>query len=147
MFGMDQLGSQNKRNVMNKFLKPAIIIILGTLVGCVQPQHRLDFDLNRKALLSCDENIKIKHLRIMEKDGEGIGYEILLEQGEMGSNIIYLDTENAGYYCNSDYPLKFYPGKEYIVSSILSHSSLEMSLFTNNEGKIVSVTNPMGCIR
>ena len=93
-----------------KILKifPLVVIILFNL-RCVPSQHRLDFDLSRNALVSCDQKLPIKHLRIRERDGEGHGYEILLKKNYKGSNFVYLESENEGYYCNSKYPLKFKP--------------------------------------
>lgn len=83
----------------------------------------------------------------MEIDGEGIGYEILLEKDAKGSNIVFFDRENEGYYCNNEYPLKFKPNKEYIISSVSLDSGLEMNVFTDSEGKIDSVANPLGCLK
>jgi hypothetical protein len=113
---------------------------------CVPPQHRLDFDLTRNALVSCDERLKIKHITIDEKDG-GNHFIIDLELNSKGSSIVYLDRENEGYYCNNKYPLKFKPNKEYMISSVSGDSGLEMSVFTNSEGKIDSVINRLGCLR
>ena len=130
-----------------KYLKTLAAVALFFLPGCVPPQNRLDFVLGRNALVSCNERLKIRHVRIMEKDGEGIGYEILLEKGAEGSNTIYLDRENKGYYCNNKYPLQFKPNTEYTISSISLDSSLEMRVFTDREGKIDSVANPLGCLK
>ncbi|GEM_PF-4321158 len=132
---------------MGNLKRSLLLVALFFMVRCVPPQHRLDFDLTRNALVSCDERLKIRHLRIMEIDGEGIGYEILLEKDAKGSNIVFFDRENEGYYCNNEYPLKFKPNKEYIISSVSLDSGLEMNVFTDSEGKIDSVANPLGCLK
>jgi hypothetical protein len=133
--------------IMRNLTTSILLTALFYMSRCVPPQHRLDFDLNQNALVSCDEQLSIKHLRIMERDGEGIGYEILLRKNYKGSSIIYLDSNNQNYYCNTEYPIKFEPNKEYIISSVSLDSGLEMSVFTNGEGKIDSVANPLGCIK
>ncbi len=143
--GMVQVGYVN--NTAMKYLKILAVVVLFYFSGCVPPQHRLDFAIDRNALVSCSEELKIRHVRIMEKDGQGIGYEIRLEKGAEGSNVVYVDRKNEGYYCNNEYPLKFKPNREYIVSSVWLDSGLEMSVFTNSEGKIDSVANPLGCIK
>jgi hypothetical protein len=114
--------------------------------SCVPPQHRLDFDLTRNALVSCDERIKIKNVSIWEKD-ENNWFKINKEKDSRGSSIVYLDKKNEGYYCNTEYPIKFKPNKEYIISSTSLDSGLEMSVFTNSEGKIDSVSNRFGCLK
>jgi hypothetical protein len=129
-----------------QYLKTLVVVVLFFLSGCVPPQHRLDFDLTKNALVSCDKQLKIRHVTITEKDGDN-RYVIDLKQNNEGSYVVYLDKENEGYYCNDEYPLKFKPNKEYIISSVSLDSGLEMSVFTNSDGKIDSVANPLGCIK
>lgn len=69
---------------------------------CVLPQHRLDFDLTRNALVSCDERLRIKRIATEEK-GDGNFYRIASEKDSNGSSMVYFDRENKGYYYNTEY--------------------------------------------
>lgn len=127
-------------------LKNAIFLLLVlALYGCFS-QHRLDFDNDQFAIISCDERIKIKHVNIKAADDEGLGYEIRIQGNQSGSNIIYLNGENEGYYTNDPIPLTLNPNEEYIITSVHGDSSLEMKLFTNADSKVDSVLNEFGCL-
>lgn len=143
---MVQAGCVNNELRMSNFSKALFFSALCFMSSCVPPQHRLDFDLTRNALVSCDERIKIKNVSIWEKD-ENNWFKINKEKDSRGSSIVYLDKKNEGYYCNTEYPIKFKPNKEYIISSTSLDSGLEMSVFTNSEGKIDSVSNRFGCLK
>lgn len=133
-------------DIMMKHLKILVVVVLFSVSSCVPPQHRLDFDLTQNALISCDKKLKIRHVTITEKEG-GSRYVIDLKKDNEGAYVVYLDKANEGYYCNDEYPLKFKPNMEYVISSVSLDSGLEMSVFTNSDGKIDSVANPLGCIR
>lgn len=120
-------------------------MVLVLTCSCVPRQHRIDFDINTYSLISCDQS-RLRHIRIMEKDGEGIGYEILLKMGDEGNTRVYLDQENLGYSSNTEYPIILKPNTEYLISSVLRDSGHEMRVFTNAAGRVDSVINPLGCI-
>jgi hypothetical protein len=124
-------------------ITPLVFSILLCLSSCF-PQHRLDFDLDMAALRSCDGVIKIRNVTIWEK-GESNWIKISKSGSFDGSSIIYLDKENPGYDCTTNYPIKFKPSREYVVSSYAGDSGIEMSFFTDSNGKIDSVSNPFSC--
>ena len=126
-----------------RFKNITIVLLLLILFGC--SQHRLDFDLTRQALISCDERILIKNVKIMEADNYGVVYQLHIKDDSKGSNIVYLTRDNEGYYTGSNSYLELQPNKEYIITSVQGDSSLEMRIFTNSEGEIESVLNDFSC--
>ncbi|MBC7919973.1 MAG: hypothetical protein H7Z75_02690, partial [Ferruginibacter sp.] len=107
---------------------------------------RLDFDLSQNALVACNKRLKIRRIDITEKEGGGL-CNVYLKQNHEGSYVVYLNRENQGYDGSCAYPIRFKPNKEYIISSVSGDSSLEMSVFTNREGRIDSVSNQLGCLK
>jgi len=124
--------------------KAILFSFLLLMSGCFS-QHRLDFDRDQLALVSCDERIKIKHINVRAVGDEGIGYEIKIKGEKSGSNVIYLERPNKDYYVNDD-DFEFEPNKEYIITSTQGDSSLEMRIFTDSNGRVDSVSNEFKCL-
>lgn len=122
---------------------PLLLILV--LSGC--SQHRLDFDLQGQALVSCDERVIIKNVRIMEADNYSVVYQLRLKEGSKGNNIVYLMENNKDYDTGSNSHLELEPNKEYIITSVQGDSGLEMRIFTNAKSKVDSVFNEFECIK
>jgi hypothetical protein len=58
-------------------------LIITCWSSCVLPQYRLDFDVNRNVLVSCDDRLKIRHVRIMDKDGEVLDTKYYLRKARL----------------------------------------------------------------
>lgn len=137
-----KLGQTIKKNTMNTRNIISILLILFAL-GC--SQNKLDFDKEKQALVSCDERIIIKNVRVMEAASYDVVYQLRLKEGFKGSNVVYLTGENEGYETGSNSTLELQPNMQYIITSVQGDSGLEMKVFTNSEAKIDSVLNKFSC--
>ena len=119
------------------------MLISVILNGCFS-QYKLNFDEDSIALVSCDQRV-IKKVNIIDGDSYDLLYSLSLEKGERGSNKVYLEKYNEGYRTGLNNIFRLQSNKSYIIRSVMGDSSLEMTIYTNNEGKIKSVINNFSC--
>ena len=127
-----------------KFKKVFFLMIISTIVNGCFSQYKLNFDEDEIALISCDQRV-IKKVNITDGDSYDLIYSLSLEKGENGSKIVYLEKYNEGYKTGVNNIFRLQPDKSYIITSVMGDSSLEMTIYTNNESKIKSVTNSFSC--
>lgn len=87
---------KTKRLLKIRFKDIIVFILLLVLSGCFK-QYRMDFNLQKQALISCDERINIKNVSIIEADNYGFIYQLRLKENSKGSHILYLARENESY--------------------------------------------------
>ena len=120
-----------------------LMLISVMLNGCFS-KYKLNFDENSIALVSCDERV-IKKVNITDGDSYDLLYSLSLEKGERGSKKVYLEKYNEGYRTGLNNIFRLQPNKSYIITSVMGDSSLEMTIYTNDESKIKSVRNSFSC--
>jgi hypothetical protein len=59
-------NDEQSKQMSVKARKKLVLLTALFLLGCVPPQHRLDFDLKKNALVSCNSSTIIRHLSMTQ---------------------------------------------------------------------------------